>query len=134
MCAPHSAPVPEEPLIIYMINTMTDEQVDTLYDSVDNPNAFFQAVMQSKAKSRIMQQSLVQESMSIPAWHLAILKRNVVLLKMFFTNGLRIAKETAAMDIFRCLVYKNDTVMVECLLNDPSIILELNKQRFYINY
>lgn len=129
--APHSAPVPCEPLIIYMINTMSDERMDIESEDQDtNPNAFFQELSKSTKIDTIMQQTVLNENKPVPAWQLAIIKRNILLVKTFINVGLRMGKLQDGMNIFRSFVYSNDALMVKTMLQDPSIIQELNKKRF----
>ena len=130
VAAPHSAPVPNEPLIIYMINTMSNEEMIDSDDQSDNPSAFFQAISSSKDINTIMKQAVYNaDTKPAPAWQLAILKRNLMLVKLFIDAGLRIGQLEGGMDIFRNFVYGNDRAMTQVLLEDPSIVQELNRKR-----
>jgi len=100
-------------------------------DQSDNPSAFFQAISSSKDINTIMKQAVYNaDTKPAPAWQLAILKRNLMLVKLFIDAGLRIGQLEGGMDIFRNFVYGNDRAMTQVLLEDPSIVQELNRKRW----
>ena len=78
-----------------------------------------------------MQQAVYNtDTKPVPAWQLAILKRNLLLVKIFIKAGLRIGQCDGGMDMFRSFVYSNDRPMTQVLLEDPSIVQELNRERY----
>ena len=121
---------------------MSDESTLESDDQTNSPKAFFQAIASSKFINTIMNQAVyTTENISlkyntdtkfVPAWQLAIIKRNFPLIKIFIEAGLRISECDGGMDIFRNFVYCNDEPMTKVLLRDPSIVQELNRDLRYL--